>query len=122
MSPKNMPIGEILRRQRIEVVKKGLREMARLLGITPPHLTDIEKGRRAPSEDLLQRIGRHYDLSEAELRSGWSKAEAIVGQVATQDAVTAEKVPELLRKARKLSANQWDDLIAFASKLSKRKS
>lgn len=46
----------------------------------------------------------------------------IVGQMATQDAVTAEKVPELLRKARKLSANQWDDLIAFANRLSRKKS
>lgn len=116
------PIGEVLRTQRIEVVKKGLREMAKLLGITPPHLTDIEKGRRTPSEELLLRISRLYDLPEAELRSGWSRADTIVGQVATQDAVTAEKVPELLRKARKLSANQWDDLIAFANKLSRKKS
>ncbi len=116
------PIGEVLRTQRIGVAKKGLREMAKLLGITPPHLTDIEKGRRTPSEELLLRISRLYDLPEAELRSGWSRADTIVGQVATQDAVTAEKVPELLRKARKLSSNQWDDLIAFANKLSRKKS
>jgi transcriptional regulator with XRE-family HTH domain len=116
--PRNTPIGELLRRQRVEVVKKGLREMARLLCITPPHLTDIEKGRRAPSEELLVRISRQYRIPEAELRSGWSKAEAIVGQVATQDAVTAEKVPELLRSARRLSANQWDALIEEARRLS----
>jgi transcriptional regulator with XRE-family HTH domain len=89
------------------------------LNCEPRH---IEKGRRTPSEELLLRISRLYDIPEAELRSGWSRADTIVGQVATQDAVTAEKVPELLRKARKLSANQWDDLIAFANRLSKKKS
>lgn len=120
--PGDTPIGEVLRTQRVEVIQKGLREMAKLLGITPPHLTDIEKGRRTPSEELLVRISRLYDLPEAELRSGWSRADTIVGQVATQDALTAEKVPELLRTARKLSANQWDDLIEFASRLSKKKS
>jgi transcriptional regulator with XRE-family HTH domain len=119
--PNNLPIGELLRRQRVQVVKKGLREMAKLLGITPPHLTDIEKGRRTPSEELLIRIGRHYDIPEAELRSGWSRADTIVGQIATQDAVTAEKVPELLRKARKLSATQWDNLIKYANRLSRKK-
>lgn len=117
MPPRNTPIGEVLRRQRVEVVKKGLREMAKVLGITPPHVTDIEKGRRAPSEELLVRISRHYGIPEAELRSGWSKAEAIVGQVATQDAVTAEKVPELLRSARRLSADQWDALIDQAKRM-----
>lgn len=118
MPPKNTPIGEVLRRQRIEVVKKGLREMARLLDITPPHLTDIEKGRRAPSEELLVRISRHYDIPEAELRSGWNKAEAIVGQVANQDSMTAEKVPELLRSARRLTSDQWDTLIEQAKRMS----
>lgn len=118
MAPRNTPIGEVLRRQRVQVVKKGLREMARLLEITPPHLTDIEKGRRAPSEELLVRICRHYDIPEAELRSGWNKADTVVGQVATQDAVTAEKVPELLRSARRLTSDQWDSLIDQAKRMS----
>lgn len=99
------------------MLKKGLREMARILDITPPHLTDIEKGRRTPSEELLVRIIRHYCLSEAELRAGWSRPEAIVEEVASQDATTAAKVPEFLRTARRLNANQWDAIIQQARRM-----
>ena len=51
-------IGDILRRQRTEVLGKGLREMARQLGTAPAHLTDIEHGNRSPSEGLLVKIAR----------------------------------------------------------------
>ena len=111
------PIGETLRIRRVEVLKKGLREMARLLDIAPAHLTDIEKGRRNPSEGLLRRISELYGIAEPELRAGWSKAERIVEEVANQDAMTAEKVPEFLRTARKLSSAQWDRLIGQARRM-----
>jgi len=114
------PIGEVLRRRRIEVLHRGLREMAGLLGITPPHLTDIEKGRRTPSEELLRRITTAYELPEAELRAGWTRPDTVVAEIATQDAVTASKVPELLRTARKLKPAQWDQLIAQAQRLAKK--
>jgi len=111
----------VLRARRVEGLKKGLREMAAILGIAPPHLTDIEKGRRTPSQDLLMRICRAYGIPEAELRSGWSRADVVVAEVATQDPVTAEKVPEFLRTARKLTSKQWDDLIDQARRMSSRK-
>jgi transcriptional regulator with XRE-family HTH domain len=105
------PIGEQLRQQRVSKLGKGLREMARELGIAPPHLTDIEKGRRTPSEELMLKIAELYRIPIAELRAGWSRPEAIVKEVASQDATTAEKVPEFLRTARNLSSDQWDRLI-----------
>lgn len=116
-SNREEPIGDALRARRIEELHKGLREMAKILAIAPAHLTDLEKGRRTPSEDLLLRISKAYGISEAELRAGWSRAEAIVSEVATQDALTAEKVPEFLRTARRLSQDQWDKLIAEARKM-----
>lgn len=116
--PAPEPIGDTLRRQRVEVLGKGLRETATALGIAPAHLTDIEKGRRNPSEDLLKRICRVYRIDEAVLRSGWSRAETVVAEVATQDATTAAKVPEFLRTARNLTKDQWDDLIGQAKRLS----
>jgi len=111
------PIGEVLRTRRVEILKKGLREMARLLVIAPAHLTDIEKGRRTPSEALLLRISTQYGIDVAELRSGWSRADAVVSEIATQDATTAEKVPEFLRTARELTPAQWDRLIGQAQRM-----
>ncbi|MEM6484197.1 MAG: helix-turn-helix transcriptional regulator [Pseudomonadota bacterium] len=120
-SKPNIPIGEQLRQQRVEVLGKGLREMARLLGVTPAHLTDVEKGRRSPSEELLCKIAKEYGLEQAVLRSGWHKADTVVEEVATQDETTAEKVPQFLRTARNLSPAQWDQLIRQADRLSNAK-
>lgn len=114
-------VGDILRKQRVEVLNKGLREMAKLLDIAPAHLTDLEKGRRTPSEDLLLRMVKQYDIDEATLRAGWSKPHEIVSEIASQDSITAAKVPELLRTARRLSPNQWDALIDQARRMSGRK-
>lgn len=115
------PIGEVLRARRVGVLKKGLREMAGELRIAPAHLTDIEKGRRTPSQDLLMRICKAYGIPEADLRSGWSRADVVVAEVATQDPVTAAKVPEFLRTARKLTTQQWDTLIDQAKRMQSRK-
>lgn len=118
-------IGETLRRKRVDTLGLGLREMARRLDIAPAHLTDLEKGRRTPSEDLLMRIARGYGIEEAVLRAGWGKAETIVGEIASQSPTTAAKAPELLRAASTLNAEQWNALIrqarALAGKPSRRK-
>lgn len=121
MARKPQPVGEALRARRIEVLKKGLREMARTLEIAPAHLTDLETGRRTPSDDLLVRIAKEYGVAEAELRAGWSRPEAIVDEVASQDPLTAEKVPEFLRRARHLSPEGWDEVIRLATERTKKK-
>lgn len=116
----DIPIGEILRLRRMEQ-QRGLRETAKLLSVAPAHLTDIEKGRRNPSDDLLMRICRVYGIDEAELRSGWNKPQAIVGEIASQDATAAAKVPELLRSARRFTSAQWDTLIQQAQRMAAEK-
>ncbi len=110
-------IGERLRARRVETLGKGLREMAKLLDIAPAHLTDIEKGRRSPSEELLLRIAAAYGIDEATLRAGWGRAETDVGAIASSNPVNAAKVPELLRAAKNLDATQWDELIAQAERM-----
>jgi transcriptional regulator with XRE-family HTH domain len=115
------PIGDQLRRQRVEKLGKGLREMAGILGIAPAYLTDIEKAHRTPSEELMVKIADMYQIPIAELRAGWSRPDAIVREVASQDATTAEKVPEFLRTARNLSPEQWDRLIQQAKGMNAKK-
>jgi transcriptional regulator with XRE-family HTH domain len=115
---RELSVGEILRQRRLEVLNKGLREMAKQLSIAPAHLTDLEKGRRTPSEELLVKIAREYGIDEAALRAGWRKADTVVAEVATQDITTAAKVPEFLRHARRLSSGQWDNLIKQVKQMS----
>lgn len=119
-SPKKDPasIGERLRTQRVEVLGKSIRDIAKLLASAPIHLSDIETGRRAPSEELLLKMAKVYDLPEAELRAGFGKPHSVVAEVASESTVAAEKVPEFLRTARGLSAEQWDKLIKQAKKVS----
>lgn len=115
--PSSIPIGEQLRLRRVESLGKGLREMAGLLSIAPAHLTDLEKGRRAPSEELMLRIAEHYRVPVAQLRSGWTKPDAIVKEIASQSPTAAAKVPEFLRTASNFTADQWDQLIRQAEKM-----
>ncbi len=112
------PFGETLRRRRVDGMRKGLCETARLLSIAPPHLTDIEKGRRTPSEDLMLRIATVYGIPEAELRSGWGRAESDAVDLMTSTPTNAEKAPAFLRAAGELSSAEWDILIRQAEKLS----
>lgn len=111
------PIGERLRTRRVDVLKKGLREMAALLGVSPAHLTDIEKGNRTPSEDLLLRIGRHYGVEEAVLRAGWLKADSEIDRIANKNETNAAKIPELLRTAQDMTPEEWERLIRSARKI-----
>ena len=42
--------------------EKSLREIARILEITPSYMSDIENDRRIPSEDVLRNITKLLDL------------------------------------------------------------
>ncbi|GMV23992.1 MAG: hypothetical protein AMXMBFR58_00230 [Phycisphaerae bacterium] len=119
IQPVPQPIGEVMRHKRIEVLGKGLREMAAILGIAPAHMTDIEKGRRTPSEPLLARISEAYKIDIAELRVGWLKMHEDVKLSVTKNVTANAKAPEFLRAASELSAEEWDSLIARAKQLAK---
>ena len=48
----------------------SLRELARQLGgVTAAHLSDIEFGRRFPSDELLAKLAKFFKVGEAELRA-----------------------------------------------------
>ena len=115
------PIGEVLRQQRIEVLQKSVRDVAHLLGSAPIHVSDIETGKRTPSEELLLKIAKVYGIPEAKLRAGFSRPESIVIEVASESDDAAAKVPALMRKATGFSRKQWDALLKSADEISKRK-
>jgi transcriptional regulator with XRE-family HTH domain len=116
-----MPIGERLRHQRVEVLGKSVRDIAKLLDTSPIHVSDIETGKRMPSEELLVKIAGIYKVPESELRAGFARPQAIVAELATESATAVEKVPEFLRTAKGWSREQWDAMIKLAKKANEEK-
>lgn len=55
-------LGEIIRRQR-ELNEMSMREFARAVGISNPYLSQIERGLRAPSEQVLDAIASSLETS-----------------------------------------------------------
>ncbi len=63
MSPVNVSaIGAYIREQR-EQAKISLRQLAQSAGISNPYLSQIERGLRRPSADILQQIARGLRIS-----------------------------------------------------------
>jgi len=55
-------LGEIIRRQR-ELAELSMRQVAAMAGISNPYLSQIERGLRAPSEEVLRAIAESLDVS-----------------------------------------------------------
>lgn len=59
-------IGEFIREQR-EQAQVSLRQLARLAGVSNPYLSQIERGLRKPSADILQQIAKALAISAEQL-------------------------------------------------------
>jgi transcriptional regulator with XRE-family HTH domain len=63
MSPVNVDaIGEYIRQQR-EQAKISLRQLAQATGVSNPYLSQIERGLRRPSAEILQQIAKGLRIS-----------------------------------------------------------
>jgi transcriptional regulator with XRE-family HTH domain len=67
VSDRASPLGEFIRRQR-ELSAMSMREFAKAAGISNPYLSQIERGLRAPSEQVLQGIAEALQVSAETLR------------------------------------------------------
>jgi transcriptional regulator with XRE-family HTH domain len=56
------PLGAFIRRQR-ELQKLSMRQLADLVGISNPYLSQIERGLREPSEKVLDALARNLEIS-----------------------------------------------------------
>ena len=59
-------IGEFIREQR-EQGEVSLRQLARLAGVSNPYLSQIERGLRKPSAEILQQIAKALRISAEQL-------------------------------------------------------
>lgn len=55
-------VGEFIRAQR-ENAQQSIRDLARAAGVSNPYLSQIERGVRKPSAEILQQIARALEIS-----------------------------------------------------------
>jgi transcriptional regulator with XRE-family HTH domain len=59
---KSHPLGEFIRRQR-ELQELSMRQFAQMAGISNPYLSQIERGLRAPSDQVVRSIAEALQVS-----------------------------------------------------------
>jgi len=85
-------LGEIIRQQR-ELAEMSIRQFADLAGISNPYLSQIERGLRAPSEQVLEAIAKTLRVSAETLyeQAGVSPPGEARDDSAVLDAIAADK-------------------------------
>ena len=117
-SAPDSPLGEYIRRQR-ELQELSLRQLADLVGISNPYLSQIERGLREPSEKVLDAIARSLELSADGLyeQGGRRRGE--------EDDEDEPAVVAAIRADRTLTARQRQALLevydAFTARRSRRR-
>ena len=99
MSDRRTPptLGEIIRQQR-ELAELPMRQLAEMVGISGPYLSQIERGLRAPSEHVLGAIAKSLRTTAGALQD---QAEALGPHEAAPEVVAAiERDPDLTARQR----------------------
>jgi transcriptional regulator with XRE-family HTH domain len=93
-------IGEYIRQQRNNA-RISVRQLAKLAGVSNPYLSQIERGLRKPSAEILQQIAKGLRIS----------AEALYVQAGILDAPAGGPVPDAIRAAVELTERQKQVLL-----------
>jgi transcriptional regulator with XRE-family HTH domain len=104
-------LGEIIRQQR-ELAELSVRQFADLAGISNPYLSQIERGLRAPSQQVLDGIAKALKLSSDALyeQAGMRPPGAEPEDNAVLDAIAAD--PRLTARQRKALAEIYESFVA----------
>ncbi len=96
-------VGEFIRLQR-ESAQKSIRDLARSAGVSNPYLSQIERGMRRPSAEILQQIARALEISSETL---YVRAGILDGSVPE-----ISSVAEAINADGKLTAEQKSSLLS----------
>ncbi len=84
-------LGDYLREQRV-TAELSLRQLAELAGISNPYLSQIERGLKRPSAEILAQLARGLKVSAESLyvRAGWLEDDEEAPVIGVPDAVAAD--------------------------------
>jgi transcriptional regulator with XRE-family HTH domain len=107
------PLGEYIRRQR-ELQKLTLRQLADLVGISNPYLSQIERGLREPSEKVLDAIAESLEVSAEGLHEQGRRRRAEKDEDGEEPAVAAaiRADPSLTARQRQALLEVYDAFTA----------
>ncbi len=102
-------VGEFIRSQR-ETARMSVRRLAELAGVSNPYLSQIERGLRKPSADILQQIARALQISAETLyvRAGLLSDDT-VGHHEVRDAIARD--PKLTDEQRRALLNVYESFV-----------
>jgi transcriptional regulator with XRE-family HTH domain len=105
-------LGEFIRSQR-ETARMSVRRLAELAGVSNPYLSQIERGLRNPSAEILQQIARGLQISAETLyvRAGLM-SDVPAGDNDVRDAITRD--PKLTAEQRHALLNVYDSFVGTA--------
>jgi transcriptional regulator with XRE-family HTH domain len=104
------PLGEFIRRQR-EMQETSMREFARMAGISNPYLSQIERGLRAPSEQVLNAIADALKMSADTLHAHVGSDDAESDEAsAVLDAIAED--PRLTARQRQALSEVYRGFVA----------
>jgi transcriptional regulator with XRE-family HTH domain len=105
------PLGEFIRHQR-ELQDLSMRQLADLVGISNPYLSQIERGLREPSERVLEAIARSLETSTDELyeTAGIVREPVAEDEVGTREAIEADD--HLTGRQRRALLEVYDSFLA----------
>lgn len=104
-------VGEFIKSQR-ETARMSVRRLADLAGVSNPYLSQIERGLRKPSADILQQIAKALQISAETLyvRAGFLSDDAERGDLSVRDAIARD--PELTPEQRHALLNVYESFVA----------
>jgi transcriptional regulator with XRE-family HTH domain len=102
-------LGEFIRTQR-EVARMSVRRLAEVAGVSNPYLSQIERGLRKPSADILQQIAKALQISAETLyeRAGLLNPDANARGV--REAIAAD--PLLSPEQQQALLNVYESFVA----------
>jgi transcriptional regulator with XRE-family HTH domain len=112
MSPRaSAALGEIIRQQR-ELAELSMRQFAELAGISNPYLSQIERGLRAPSQQVVDGIAKALHSSADVLyeQAGMTPPGEEAADNAVLEAIAADH--RLTARQRKALAEIYESFIA----------
>lgn len=115
-SERRLPdVGNFIRQQR-EVAQKSIRDLAKLAGVSNPYLSQIERGLRKPSAEVLQQLARALQISALTLyeRAGIldprePSVNAVTDSIANDKKLNAEQKHALLAAYRRFTGDPKSD-------------